>query len=572
MLRQRGDVEGGGPEQELADVAEQPRRATSGAGGASARSRGSDSTNGAFMSSVEETDSLIEVESGQLEAVEPRFAPSCCKNKMLRPFLSLWIGCGGSPPEMTKRQWLVVSAVTVAGFFSHFDDDLLPLCLRQLQRSLDIPEAQVCLMLSVIGTGKAGAAFTSVLADVIGRRYVFFASVVIFSVLSVVTAFQKSVWGFVVVQLIARIFLAGKDSMANVYLVEETDPKSRGWVMGTYSSVAVTGGGCAVILFGIVGGTEDGWRYLYGLASLQLLFLAPLWKLLPEKTKGQVERSHKAERAELREQALKKHGCCRRIRVAIRSGIRPLRLLVTAYPKRAIACLFVNMNNGFAYTPSAVLKIKQLQDVHGLSAGAVSIVVISSGLVALMIFPTLGRLSDKGGRRLLLCCFMTICPFGVLAFYNAPGNLYLPFYFIQMMAGFALNGLQTTFFAETFPASHRCTANGMMMLFAVIGGVVGLACESFFYTYFQTHAASVSVALMPAFVSPIVVHFCLPETAGKDLNEIAPEKEEDEAETNSSDDEVSKGKRAGPQSSPKIVSGAKSPAPRKGKEQEMHDV
>lgn len=82
-----------------------------------------------------------------------------------------------------------------------------------------------------------------------------------------------------------------------------------------------------------------------------------------------------------------------------------------------------------------------------------------------------------------MCCFMAVCPIGVLAFYNAPGNLYLPFYFLQMMASFALNVLQTTFFAEAFPASHRCTANGMMMMFAVFGGVLGLAMESFAYTH-----------------------------------------------------------------------------------------
>merc|ERR1719343_513617 len=153
-----------------------------------------------------------------------------------------------------------------------------------------------------------------------------------------------------------------------------------------------------------------------------------------------------------------------------------------------------------------------------------------------MIFPTLGRLSDKGGRRLLLVCFMTVCPLGVLAFYNAPGNLYLPFYLLQMMSGFALNGLQTTFFAETFPASHRCTANGMMILFAVIGGVLGLASESFVYRKLGTHAEAVSLVLLPAFISPIVVQCCLPETAGKDLDEIAPEMEEADDEKVPRDD------------------------------------
>merc|ERR1719203_2135218 len=131
----------------------------------------------------------------------------------------------------------------------------------------------------------------------------------------------------------------------------------------------------ATILFGAVGGREDGWRYLYGLASLQLLFLAPLWRMLPEKLAGA---DRESDEDELRREALKRYSCYRRFKAAVRSGIRPLRLLVTAYPKRAAACLFVNCNNGFAITPSAVLKIKQLQDVHGLTPAAVSLVVLCS--------------------------------------------------------------------------------------------------------------------------------------------------------------------------------------------------
>jgi len=460
-----------------------------------------------------------------------RYAPAWCSSRLLRPVLCLFIGCG-RPPEMTGRQWTVVSAVTAAGFFSHFDDDLLPLCLRQLQASLNIPEAQICLLISFIGMGRAGAAVTSVLADVIGRRHVFFASIIIFTICSIVSAFQQTILGFALLQFFARIFLAGKDSMANVYLVEETDPMTRGWVMGTYSSVAVCGGGFAVILFGAIGAFPDGWRYLYGLAAVQLAFLVPVWRRLPQEPAVAVHAKKRKHAVVDLPGASKGPGkdifLSDRWMAAVRSGTRPLMLLVTAYPGRAAACLYVNFNNGFAIAPSAVLKIKHLQDTHGLPPRAVSMLAISSGLIALAIFPLLGRLSDSKGRRLLLTCAMTLCPLGVLAFYNAPGNTYLPFYVLQMMAGFALNVLSTTFFTETFPASHRCTAQGMMTLFSVLGGASGLACESLIYAQLGSHARSVSIIILPAFVSPIVVHCFLPETAGRDLNDIAPERGDSE--------------------------------------------
>lgn len=51
------------------------------------------------------------------------------------------------------------------------------------------------------------------------------------------TAFQQSIGAFVALQLVARIFLAGKDSMANVYLVEETGVSGGSANPGAQSSV-----------------------------------------------------------------------------------------------------------------------------------------------------------------------------------------------------------------------------------------------------------------------------------------------------------------------------------------------
>jgi hypothetical protein len=91
------------------------------------------------------------------------------------------------------------------------------------------------------------------------------------------------------------------------------------------------------------------------------------------------------------------------------------------------------------------------------------------------------------------------------------------------MAGFGLNLLQNTFFTETFPTSYRSTAQGANAAMNVVGGMIGLALESVLYQTTGSHWSAVSLLMLPAFASPVIVHLFLPETSGRELDEISPE-------------------------------------------------
>ena len=73
-------------------------------------------------------------------------------------------------PPFTSRQWRVFAIAFTAGFFDNYDDALLSLALRQIQRGLSVAEANLGTMLSVIRLGYVLSLLITPIADVFGRR------------------------------------------------------------------------------------------------------------------------------------------------------------------------------------------------------------------------------------------------------------------------------------------------------------------------------------------------------------------------------------------------------------------
>jgi len=156
----------------------------------------------------------------------------------------------------------------------------------------------------------------------------------------------------------------------------------------------------------------------------------------------------------------------------------------------------------------------------------VSACTIGSGLVNMLAFPHIGRFGDAHGRRLLVTLFYALSPLANLLFYNAPGALFLPAYFLQMASGLPLLVLSGTFFAEAFPVSHRSTAQSAMTVANVLGGLLGLTCESLLYDAlgFASHSWAISLLCLAGAPMPFIVHFCMPDMLGHDIDDVSSER------------------------------------------------
>jgi hypothetical protein len=82
----------------------------------------------------------------------------------------------------------------------------------------------------------------------------------------------------------------------------------------------------------------------------------------------------------------------------------------------------------------------------------------------------------------------------------------------------------SAFGVELFPTSSRSTAAGMRLVFLTLSGSLGLLLESLLYGVVASHWVAIGALALLAFPGAFLVARCFPETAGRTLDEIAPER------------------------------------------------
>ena len=113
----------------------------------------------------------------------------------------------GRAPDLTRRQWRVLGLVSIASLFDQYDVALFSLALKQIQAGLDIGEAQLGALGSLVRMGAIGAFPLLLAADRIGRRRLLLVTIVAYTLLTGATALASSPTWFVAAQLLARLFI-----------------------------------------------------------------------------------------------------------------------------------------------------------------------------------------------------------------------------------------------------------------------------------------------------------------------------------------------------------------------------
>ena len=159
------------------------------------------------------------------------------------------------------------------------------------------------------------------------------------------------------------------------------------------------------------------------------------------------------------------------------------------------------------------------------SMSVVQWTITGYALAQAAVIPLAGWMSDRHGRRPVAIAFAA--GFGVVtaAFYSLPGVL-APLLWILLI--FGLMGTTVTlqaYGAEMFPTSQRSTASGVRAFATTLGIVTGLAAVSALFALLQSNWTAILVLASGALVAALLVWGAFPETAGRPLEEIAPEPE-----------------------------------------------
>lgn len=412
----------------------------------------------------------------------------------------------GRPPALTERQRNVLGVLGTAALIDNYDLGILGLALPQIQSGLGVAEAEIGTLTAIVRLGVIPALLLTVLADHLGRRRLLLATILGFTVCTFLTAFVRTATEFAVLQLLARVFLAGQMMLAVVVIVEEFDAGIRGWGIGMMGALGMLGHGLASIIFSTVNVLPFGWRALYVIGVVPLLLIAWFRRTLQET------------------QRFTRHQSTSAATGGLRAALRPFRHLARMYPGRLIALCAALLPLVFVFEPSALFASKYLQETHRYAPGHVAVMYLTIGILAPIGNVLAGRLGDRFGRKPVMIASAVVNAAAVAAFYRATG-VWVPFAWGLMVM--TLTMVLTLFAAlggELFPTSYRSTASGVRAVVATLGAAIGLWVEGQLYGVAGSHAAALTWMLVVTPLAPLIIALMLPETSARELEEIAPER------------------------------------------------
>jgi MFS family permease len=399
------------------------------------------------------------------------------------------------PPEHQRLLWLVGAGTIIA----NYDVSLYGMALLQIQTTFGIAENAIADVNALFRLGVLPALLLAYMADVIGRRTLLLVTLAGASVATVWTSFAQTTEEFIIAQLLARAFIYTEELLCIVVIAEEFNERVRGWGIGALGAMGALGAGLAAMIFASVNLLPYGWRALYFLGAIPLLYLLWLRRRLPE-TKRFESNEHK------------------------REFLRPMLALFANYPGRMALLVAMAIPAAFASANIVTFQSKFLQNQHGWHPAQVSTMVVIGGIIAILGATTAGTLSDRFGRRAVLSAAIlafVVC-FG--SFYGlASGPILIPIWIAGIFAFLMCDVLIGALSAELFPTSHRTLASAVRYFFWIMAGSLALYLEGPVYDLFGSHGTAVALLILPAPLALIPIWF-LPEPAKKPLEEVAAER------------------------------------------------
>ncbi len=405
--------------------------------------------------------------------------------------------------RLSRRERRTVAVLGTANLIDSYDIAIMGLALPQIQQGLGIEEQEVGTVGAVVRLGVLPAVFLTLLADTFGRRRLLLITILAFTLATFVTAFSRSAAEFATLQFLARTFIAAEGMLAVVVIAEEFRARHRGWGIGILSAMGTLGHGLAALVFSTIHYLPYGWRALYVLGVVPLLLIAWFRRSLRETRRFRSLREHSP--------------------AAWQEAARPVRRLLQLYPGRLVALCAALFPLAFVLDTSLIFVSKTLQEVHGYSPGHVTLLFLCMGAAAPIGNLLAGVVGDRWGRKRVLTAGLLVNGLSIFAFYQLEG-IWVPLAFASMLLSLNIvSPLFAALGAELFSTSFRSTASGVRQVVATMGGATGLMVEGWLYGMLGSHGAAITTMLLLLPIAPLMVVLFLPETAKRELEEIAPE-------------------------------------------------
>lgn len=399
------------------------------------------------------------------------------------------------PAELQPADKKLLLLLGAAFFICNYDMTVLSLALPDLQQSFGIAEEDLGKVMGAARLGALPAIFFALLSDRIGRRRLLIVTLLGLSVATGASGLARSTEEFIALQFCARLFTTAEEILSVIYVLEMLPARHRGWGVGFLAAMGGLGSGFASLLYGMVDYLPGGWRALYMIAALPILYIAWLRRLLPETVMFERNAS---------------------------GGLpvifwQPVLEIFRSHRPEITAIALIALAFWFQITATLGFMSKYLQEIHGYAPQQVSLLFIVAGSLAILGNVAAGSISDRIGRRLTLVAALVVNCAAVIVFYNSAGFLLPLAWIAALFSFFAVDVMVNAVSGELFPTGCRSTASTLRMICVMFAAVAGLAVEGSLFSALGTHAAALSLMSLSSLLAVPVVAVMLRETSNTEL-------------------------------------------------------
>ncbi len=485
----------------------------------------------------------------------------------------------GAMDEATiSRFHLRAAVVSGMGFFTDaYDLFVIGVASSLIKLDWNLSTSQLALLnATMLGAAFLGALVFGRIADLIGRKRVYWLVAAIMAVAAIGSALAPSFWVLIAFRFLLGFGVGGDYPVSAVLMSEYANSRDRGRLVGlVFSTQAlglIVGPLIALGLLGAGTSTDLTWRLLLGLGAVPAAAVIYLRRTMPESPRFQVQVLGRGAEADAQMHALSKgvvgsngvqatgvaasngaavvdntvaNGAASGTvaasgaaavngaaavpeRMALGAFLRDRRLLLTL--AGTAGCWFLL---DYAYYGNTI-STPQIIGLISPTASTMTTISIQLGIFVVAAVPGyilgIARIDRIGHKKLQLRGFlmMALC-FAFIAIVPGMTTLVVPFLAVYGLSYFftEFGPNMTTFVlpSELYPVSVRATGHGISAGVGKFGAFIGV----FLFPILQTSLGLRGTLLLTAFVSVCgaALTLVLPEPSGRSLEDIA----EDHAKT-----------------------------------------
>ena len=426
---------------------------------------------------------------------------------------------------LNSFHWKLLITSGLGWMFDAMDVLLIGFLVAPITREFSLAPAQVGLVASAGFVGMfLGAAISGRLADRYGRRLIFQATLILFSVGAMLSALAPTFETLLAARVIAGLGLGGELPVVAT-LVSEFSPRAqRGrmivllesfWAYGTLAAGLVA-------LFVL---PQFGWRGAFVVAALPALYVAYLRSALPESPRYLAQRGRTAEADAIVRRVERAGGGAL---LTLGAAIAPTRSVRTgigelwspALAKRT-AMLWV-LWFGIVFTYYGIfLYVPSLLAARGLSEVRSNEFFFLSTIAQIPGYFSAAWLVERWGRKPTLVTYLLGTAAAAFLFGNA-GTGTDAFIYIALLSFFNLGAwaIVYTYSPELYPTAIRATGAGIAAAVGRIGGIIGPFLTPVLVPMLG-QSGVFAVFMVMLVVTALNVWLLAEETKGRSLEEIS---------------------------------------------------